>query len=60
MGEKGRVLRVVELDDRRFDSSEVGIASALIGVGLLGRVHCRHGGNGGVQVWENMPWQVWL
>ena len=52
---KGRVLRVVALDDRRFGSSGVGIASALVEVGHLERVHCRHGGNDGVQGLENKP-----
>lgn len=53
---KERVLRVVELDGRHFDSFE--IASELIEAGHLERLHCRHGGNDAVQGLENMPWQV--
>ena len=51
---------VLALDDSYFGSSEAEIASVLIEVGHLEMVHCRHGGNDGVQELENMPWQVWL
>ena len=60
MEEKERVLRVEALGDNYFGSSEAGIASVLIEVGHLERLHCRHGGNDGAQELVNMPWQVWL
>lgn len=60
MEEKERVLRVEAPGDRYFGSSEVEIVSALIEVGHLERLHCRHGDNGGAQGLVNMPWQVWL